>query len=375
VILLVYGTILVLDNVEQKILSLVPILRAPPVGVPSKVMMTMTTSTADPISPQRSPTHSTTESSSFIQKELTATNSSRRCCDDECSDPSTILRELPTRKFSAPNATAVVDPLDDDDETSILIAKAQESTTWDPTFLQEWEAFYKDFKTSTTYALATSSAAQLAPSLVDDDDADDDCKIYECDIEHLPPNSSAGLRRLRHCVRELEKVNIKFASFVELSYTTAPCQPTLRTIVNNLPHPQPGVEPKCDAPPQDIPTMATPPAPNLLSGTQNPTQQPGQEPQRDGEPQDVPMTAPPPAPDPSPSYIQHQTQQSSPTDRRHSTIPNWARPAVTTPAAKLAGMFCTGKPPPRPERKTVPFRKKPQTKPHAANQKDFLRPP
>jgi len=338
-------------------------------------MMTMTTLTADPTSPRRSPTQSTTTTSSFLLKELTAPNLRRRCCDDECSDPSTILRELPTRKFSTPNATAVIDPLDDDDKTSILIAHAKENTTWDPTFLQEWEAFYNDFKKSTTYALATSSAANLAPSLIDDDDADDDRKIYECDIEHLPTDSSAGLRRLRHSIRELEKVNKKLASFVELIYTTAPCQPTLCTIVNNLPHPQPGVEPQRDAPPQDIPTMATSPAPNLISGTQNPTQQPGQEPQRDDAPQDVPMTAPPPAPDPSPRHIQHQTQQSSLTDRRHSTIPNWARPAVTTPAAKSAGMFCTGKPPPRPGGKTVPFKKKPQTKPHAANQKDFLRPP
>jgi len=156
-------------------------------------MMTMTTSTADPTSPRSSSTHSTTESSSFILKELTEPNLSLRCCDDDCFYPSQILHEIPTSKFSEPDATAVVHILDDDDE-NILIANAQEDATLAPTFLQEWEAFYRDFKTLTTYALAHSSAASLLPSLVDDDDADDDRKIHECKIDKLPTNSSAGLR-------------------------------------------------------------------------------------------------------------------------------------------------------------------------------------
>jgi len=332
----------------------------------------MTTSTADPISPRRSPIHSTTESSSFILKELTAPNLSRRCCDDECSDPSTILRELPTRKFSAPNATAVVDPLDDDDETSILIANAQEDTTWAPTFLQEWEAFYNDFKTSTTYAIATSSAANLAPSLVDADDADDDRKAYERAKTQHPPNNEDSIRRLRHSVRELETVNRQFAAFVESTCTPAPSQPTLR--LSNPPYPQPCREPQCDEIQQHDPPLTTSPAPHLTSNTQNPTQQPDPEPRRDA-PQVVPMMMPPPAPDISDGLSQHQTQQSSKTEHNHRTIPNWARPVVTSPVLTKAGMFCTGKPLPRPDRKTVPFRKKPQTKPHVANQKDFLRPP
>jgi len=199
-------TIPVLDNPEQKIFSPVLNLRETPVGVPTKVMMTMTTSTAHPTSPRRSPPHSTNGSSSFILKELTEPNLSLRSCDDDCFYPSQLLREIPTSKFSEPDATAAVEILDDDDD-NILIANAQEDATPAPTFLQEWEAFYRDFKASTTYALAHSSAASLLPSLVDDDDADDDRKAHERAKTQHPPNNSDSIRRLRHSVRELEKVN------------------------------------------------------------------------------------------------------------------------------------------------------------------------
>jgi len=328
----------------------------------------MTTSTADPTSPRSSSTHLTTESSSFILKELTEPNLSLRCCDDECFYPPPLLREIPTSKLSEPAATAVVDILDNNDDDNILIVNAQEDATPAPTFHQEWEAFYREFKTSTTYALAHSSAASLMPSLVADDDADDDRKIHECEIDQLPTNSSAGLRRLRHSVRELEKVNRQFAAFVEKKCTPAMYQPTLRTIATILPHPPPDPEPK-----------------------------------HGGTPQYVPPTAPPPAPNPSASSIRSQTQQSSSDRRLRTTLgatslvvypatipepcdlhrpsctkpaatPNWAKPAVPT-HEPMAGMSCTGKPPPRPEKKTIPFKKTTQTKPSAANRKDFLRPP
>jgi len=160
---------------------------------------------------------------------------------------------------------------------------------------------------------------------------------------------------------------------VESTCTPAPSQPTLR--ISNPPYPRPCREPQRDEIQQSAPPMATSPALHLASNTQNPTQQPDPEPRRDA-PQVVPTMTPPPAPNLSDGSSQHQTQQSSPTERNHITIPNWARPAVTSPASTMAGQFCTGKKPPsRPERKTVPFRKKPQTKPHAANQKDFLRLP
>jgi len=344
----------------------------------------MTTLTANPTSPRRSHTPLTSDTSSFILKELNEQKVGIRCCDDEGNHPSKILHKIPTSKFSASNANAVVDLLDDDDH-HLLIANMQEDSTSAPTLLQEWEAFYIDFKNSITYTLATSDAANNLPSLIDDDDADEDRRIYECELDEIPTNSNAGLRRLRHTVRELEKVNLQLASFVELLYTQAPCQPTLCSTENNPPHPQPCwerpstvreiqliVDPApqtapCDFPlplptEQPIPAWVTPAVP--MNGLEL-------EPQRDDIPQAVPKPAPPPAP--NLSADSNQTQQSPSGAYRHSTIPNWAKPAVPTPA--LDRLLYTGKPPPRPDRKTIPFRKKTQTKPHAANQKDFLRPP
>ncbi len=321
------------------------------------------------------PTHLTSETPPFTLNELPAINSGIRDRDDDCYYSSNILREIPTKKISEPNATNVIDILDDDDNT-IPIATAQQNATPASTFLHEWEAFYCDFKQSTTYALVHSSAARLLPSLIDDDNG----KIHECAINQLPTHSSAGLCRLRHSIRELEKVNIQLASFVELTCNPVPCQPTLCTIDNDQPYPQ-CLELQCAKPPQYVPTMEPPPALNsspastLAYPVQHPTQQLDPDPQRAAVPQAVPTLAPPPAPNLAAGSIPNQTQQSSPTDRQHSTIPNWAQPAVANPAS-LAGMSYTGQRPPlRPERKTIPFKKKTQTKPHVANQKDFLQPP
>ncbi len=213
------------------------------------------------------------------------------------------------------------------------------------TFLQEWEAFYIEFKNSTTYALAHSSATSLLPSLVDDDDANDDRKLHECNIDKLPTNSSAGLRRLRHAVRELEKVNIQFANFLEFLDTPAPCKPTLRIIANNLQYPQPCPECQRDGTPQYVPMIAPPLALNpSASPIQYPTQQSSQ---TDHHPSTIPGTmslVTHPAPKPVPSDLPR------PSRTKPTTTPNWAKPAVPTPASKLmAGMSCAGKnhwPPP-----------------------------
>ncbi len=238
---MVFITILVLDSLDRKINSPVPSLRATPAGSPSEVMMTMTTLTANPTSPRRSPTPPTSGTSSFILKELTDPKSGIRCSDDKGYHTSKILRKIPTSKLPESAVIAVVDLLDDDAH-HLLIANAQEDTTPAPTFLQEWEAFYLEFKKSITYTLAHSSAASLLPSLIDADEADEDRKIHECEIDELPTNGSAGLSRLRHSVRELEKVNLQLASFVESLSNSAPCQPTLCSTDNNLPHPQPCLE-------------------------------------------------------------------------------------------------------------------------------------
>jgi len=161
--------------------------------------MTMTTLTANPTSPRRSHTPLTSDTSSFILKELNEQKVGIRCCDNEGNNPSKILCEIPTSKFPASNATTVVDLLDDDDH-HLLIANVQEDSTSAPTLLQEWEAFYIDFKNSITYTLATSDAANNLPSLIDDDNADEDRRLYECELDELPTNSNAGLHRLRHTV-------------------------------------------------------------------------------------------------------------------------------------------------------------------------------
>jgi len=330
-------------------------------------MMTMTTSTADPTSPRSSSTHSTTESSSFILKELTEPNLSLRCCDDECFYPPPLLREIPTSKLSEPAATAVVDILDNNDDDNILLANAQEDATPAPTFLQEWEAFYREFKTSTTYTLAHSSTACLLPSLVDDDDADDDRKIHECEIDQLPTNCSAGLRRLRHSVRELEKVNRQFAAFVETKCTPASYQPNLRTIATILLHPQPDPDPQCGRTPQYVPPTALPPAPNpLASSIQSQTQQSST---------DRHLRTTPGAMSPIVYLVTIPAPCNIPRPSRTipAATPNWVKSAVPTHASMAISR--TGKPPPRPAKKTIPFKKTPQTKPSAANRKDFLRPP
>jgi len=205
-------TILVLDHTAQKIISPVLNLRVTPVGAPSEVMVTMTTSTAVPISPRRSPTPLRSETSSFILKELMVANSNTHCCSDDESDPSHSLRKIPTSKFRAPNATAVVDPLDDDDNKHCH-ENAQGDTTWSSTSLSEWEAFYLEFKQSTTYALAHSSAASNMPSLIVDDDDDDQMMIEDDDSPTSTFDDS--LRQLRRSVRELEKVNQQFAQLLD----------------------------------------------------------------------------------------------------------------------------------------------------------------
>jgi len=138
-------------------------------------------------------------------------------------------------------------------------------------------------------------------------------------------------------------------------------QPCVERAIMLIDDPAPKTAP-CDFPPplspnQTIPAWVTPP---VSVPDSNP------DPQR----ADVPRIVPPQAPPPAPNLTTGQPQQSPMITCRHSTIPKWAQPAVTSPVS--TGMSYTGKLPPRPEKKPIPFKKKAQTKPHAANQKDFL---
>ncbi len=144
--------------------------------------------------PRCSPNKLTSNKSSLTLKETTDANSSLRCCGNEGSHPVNTLRKIPTSNFYDHDANANAnDNLSNDNDNTLRNKNAQENMTLSSTFLQDWEAFYIEFKNSTTNALAHSSAASLLPSLVDDDDANDNQKMHECNIDKLLTNSSAGL--------------------------------------------------------------------------------------------------------------------------------------------------------------------------------------
>jgi len=105
-------------------------------------------------------------------KESTDANLCTHCCGNESSTSSNALRKTPTSNFQAPNATAVVDLLDDDDDKTPHASDPEDATLFS-SFITEWEAFYNEFVHSTTYALAHSSAASSMPPLIVDDDDDD----------------------------------------------------------------------------------------------------------------------------------------------------------------------------------------------------------
>ncbi len=198
--------------------------------------MTMTTSTADLITPRRSPNKTTSDTSSFILKESSHGNASIRCCGNEFYNSENVLREIPTSKFKPTNTTTAVDPLDDDDDAFSAVVDLldddedrtiNETESEDfSTFLSDWEAFHTDFKNSTTYAIAHSSAADsITSSIVDEI------------IDRYPPSSwKDSLLQLQRSVKALEQVNQQFAQFLNSLDELAPGQPTLYsdTLLLNL---------------------------------------------------------------------------------------------------------------------------------------------
>jgi len=366
-------------------------------------MMTMTTSTADPITPRGSPNKTTSDTSSFILKESTHATSNIRCSGNKFSNPENVLREIPTGKFKDTHHT-VVDPLDDDDDVFNTVVDPLDDDEDFSTFLSNWEAFHIEFKNSTTYAMAHSSAAdRITSSSLDEI------------LDRLPPSSHKdSLYQLTRSIKALEEVNKQFTQFLDSLDEPAPCQPTLNsenTELNQQPRPtshldrtMQHVRPKAPLPEPTVPQMTPPPAPNLAASfSTKPLDTPAQRqptlcttvnnlpPQTCPEPQrDLRPKVPPPAPNPQARPLPDSRRDHAPTtvsDARHltphpakPTIPNWARPAVPPPAVlrPMEGVICMGNhhwPPPRPEQKTIPFKKKSLTKPAADNQKDFLRPP
>jgi len=365
--------ILVLNNLETKIISPVLNLCVQPIGAPSEVMMTMTTSTADLITPRRSPNKTTSDTSSFILKESSHGNASIRCCGNEFYNSENVLREITTSKFKPTNTTTTVDPLDDDDDALSAVVDLpdddedriiNETESEDfSTFLSDWEAFHTDFKNSTTYAIAHSSAADsITSSIVDEI------------IDRYPPSSwKDSLLQLQRSVKALEQVNQQFAQFLNSLDKLAPGQPTLYSDTT-VPNEQPCPPPQLDHTPRHVLLKVPPPAPDPQAG---PTPTCRSTPPIDQSPRAARGTMPL-DPHPAPTTALKAPPPAPPISKK--TIPNWARPAVPPPAdpSPMAGVLCTGNshwPPPRPDRKTIPFKKKSQTKPAADNRKDFLRPP
>jgi len=133
-------------------------------------MITMATLMADPTSPACSTYQTTIETFSFNKKESTDENPSMHGVDHKSFTPTTILCTISTSTFQETTANAVINLPADDDNRAINEIESIDFST----FLQDWEAFRSEFKQSTTYALAHSSAAELMPSPIVNDDDDDD---------------------------------------------------------------------------------------------------------------------------------------------------------------------------------------------------------
>jgi len=325
----------------MKIIPPVLNLHVQPVGAPSEVMMTMTTSTADLITPRGSPNKTTSDTSSFILKESTHEKLNIRCCGNEFYNSEKVLHEFPTGTFKETHTTTAVDPLDDDDDDAFAVVHSQddnedrnnnqnESANFS-TFLSEWEAFRAEFRNSTTYALAHSSAAdRITSSSIDES------------LAQSPPSSfKDSLLQLHRSVKALEVVNKQFAQFVD-SLDEAPCQPTVPSDTPNsdstVPHHRPCPPPQLERTPRHVLMEGPPPAPNPQSRptpTCLRTLPIDQSPRACGTmtldrlpaPTTV-LKAPPPAPPNS-----------------QKPIPNWARPAVLPPAVSSPMEGVYGEPP------------------------------
>ena len=380
-----------------------------PVGVPTKAMLTMATSPTEYISPQRSSNPTTTDKSSFTLKESLVADSSIRCLKNKSSNPTKDLRTIPTRihpnatnTANAVNAIAVVYPAVDDDDPDPNELPTDENAL---TFLTEWDTFYDDFVQSSNSILARSANSNL-PSLAD-------AYVRSTQTPQITNGHSQSLHQLLQVLDEMDKVNDQLSQLISALPSPAPYQPSPQNLANNSPQPRMCPAPAIDRTPQYVPPCVTPSAPNPAaiplqqSTTPHATQsarlncilgQPSPEPQLDSATQYVPLQETPPALHPLPPPTQ---QHASPSEKNRcidqsimhcvppspptrpsgphanppkTTIPNWARPAVT--AALFAGN--PHWPPPRPNLKTTPYKKKSPAK-HTVmprtRDKDSLRPP
>jgi len=355
-------------------------------------MLTMTTSTTEYISPQRSSNQMTIDKSSLTLKESTAEDSSIRCFKNKSYNPTQVLRTIPTRihpnatnTANAVNAVAVIDPAVDDDNQDPNKLQTDANAL---TFLIEWDVFYNDFVQSSTYTLAHSSANSNLPSLAN-------VYVRSMKTPQITNGHSQSLCQLHHVLGEMEKVNDQLFQLLAALTSPAPCPPSPQNLDNNPPQPRLCPAPTLDHTPQYVspcamPSTQNPAAIHLQQSTTPPATQsarltciPGQlkpslEPQLDCATQYIPLQETPPALHPlQPPTQQHASQFErnrcidpiimhcvpplpptrpcgSHTNPPMATIPNWAKPAVT--AAFHAGN--PHWPPPCPNLKTTPYKKK-----------------
>jgi len=365
--------------------------------------MTMTTSPADPTSPQRSTTQKSIDKCSSTWTASTVANSDIRYIESESYPASTILRTIPTGKIQNTAATVVVGlPADEDIRYPSLIECVNALT---PTERQAWEDFFTEFDNSPINALAHSSAKRNLSSL-----ADAPVRSTTNTEPQLTNGRSQSIPQLLQVLGELEQLNDQLFQLIAVQKSLAPCLPSPKNIDNNPPQPRLCPAPTLDRTQQYVSPCATPSAPNpaaipLQQSMIPPATQsvcltciPSLAPQLDSATQYVPLQETPPALHPLQPPTQQHTSQfdrsrciapniahcvppspptrpcGSSTNPPKPTIPNWAKPAVT--AAFNAGN--PHWPPPRPNLKTTPYKKKSLAK-HTVLQctrdKDSLRPP
>jgi len=374
--------------------------------------MTMTTSPADPTSPQRSTTQKSIDKCSSTWTASTVANSDIRYIESESYPASTILRTIPTGKIQNTAATVVVGlPADEDIRYPSLIECVNALT---PTERQAWEDFFTEFDNSPINALAHSSAKRNLSSL-----ADAPVRSTTNTEPQLTNGRSQSIPQLLQVLGEMEQLNDQLFQIITVQKSLAPGPPSPQNTDNNPPQPRLCPAPTLDRTQQYISPCTTPSAPHpaaipLQKSTKPPATQsarftsiqesvhPYPEPQPESVTQHVPLQEPPPAPDPTARTLQPPTQQHASQFEQHmcidsilvhcvppspptrpcgpqtnppkTTIPTWAKPAVTT--ALNAGN--PHWPPPRPNMKPTPYKKKSQTKYPVAQrsrEKDSLRPP
>ncbi len=320
------------------------------VGQPSKVMMTMTTSTANHTPPRHPPTPPNISQSSLTWKVSTQQKADVQRNRNEQSDKSKILRDYPTKPpTNLPTAAADDPPVDDDDPISTFVKEWKDFHDEFNVFCDEFDHFRNKYAPTTTATRSNDANASHLDGSVHDDV---DCVI----------NDGETSAQQRHVFEEFDTVNNQFSQLLDKLENDPqhPFRLRLATIFSpTQPH-------RNTSNPQK---SSPPPAPPIAL------------------PQSVITGLVPPAPDPAPTRAlgNISTPQSAPTTIHNektmvicNCIPLQLPPPAPDPDANMVYDGASLWPPPRPAVKTTPFKKKSLTKYTIARRprgKDSLRPP